>query len=164
MRTSDDQLKLLTALVDQFGLNSLRNVIQACESLSQERILDVAVLGQFKSGKSTLPNTLLGTPVFPVGVLPVTAIITRVTDAPQRQVQITHLYGTVEHSVEGDISGLVTQSGNPGNQKQVRVVDISMHFQDRWKGLRFVDTPGIAECNNKTIRGITVDRTIGVGP
>src|SRR5271166_3302048 len=39
-------------------------------------LLRVAVLGQFKRGKSTLLNALLGAPLLPSGVLPVTAIPT----------------------------------------------------------------------------------------
>jgi ribosome biogenesis GTPase A len=41
-----------------------------------EGLLRVAVLGQFKRGKSTLLNALLGAPVVPIGVTPVTAIPT----------------------------------------------------------------------------------------
>jgi len=36
-------------------------------------LLRVAVLGQFKRGKSTLLNALLGAPVLPTGVTPVTS-------------------------------------------------------------------------------------------
>jgi ribosome biogenesis GTPase A len=36
----------------------------------------VAALGQFKRGKSTLLNALLGIPVLPTGVIPVTAVAT----------------------------------------------------------------------------------------
>ena len=38
--------------------------------------LRVAALGQFKRGKSTLLNALLGAPILPMGVTPVTAIPT----------------------------------------------------------------------------------------
>ncbi len=42
----------------------------------EEGRLRVAVIGQFKRGKSTLLNALLGAPVLPTGVTPVTAIPT----------------------------------------------------------------------------------------
>jgi hypothetical protein len=42
----------------------------------EEGRLRVAVLGQFKRGKSTLLNALLGVPLLPTGVTPVTAIPT----------------------------------------------------------------------------------------
>ena len=42
----------------------------------EEGRLRVAVIGQFKRGKSTLLNALLGAPLLPTGVTPVTAIST----------------------------------------------------------------------------------------
>ena len=68
-----NQLKVLTALVDQFGLSRFAPV-QASTAIAQDGLIDVAVLGRFKSGKSSLLNTVLGEPFFPVGVLPVTAV------------------------------------------------------------------------------------------
>jgi hypothetical protein len=65
-------LGVVADLVSQFGLTSLQLTVQACEALAgDEAPLDVAVLGQFKSGKSSLLNAVLGEPVFPVGALQV---------------------------------------------------------------------------------------------
>ncbi|WP_287787558.1 dynamin family protein, partial [Acidiphilium sp.] len=41
--------------------------------------LQIAVVGQFKRGKSSLLNALLGMPVLPMGVVPLTAITTVLT-------------------------------------------------------------------------------------
>jgi ribosome biogenesis GTPase A len=48
-----------------------------------EGLLRVAVLGQFKRGKSTLLNALLGVPLLPTGVTPVTAIPTFIKAGPK---------------------------------------------------------------------------------
>ncbi|HVU86456.1 MAG TPA: dynamin family protein [Pirellulales bacterium] len=138
-----DRLHVLKELVEQFDFKSLRDIVRACETLAQERVLDVAVLGQFKSGKSTLLNAVLGEPLFPVGVLPVTAVITRVSAGSQRSARVAHLDGTVEATQPDKIADFVSESRNPGNQKQVSRVDISIPFDDEWQGLRFVDTPGL---------------------
>ena len=49
-----------------------------------EGLLRVAVLGQFKRGKSTLLNALLGVPLLPTGVTPVTAIPTFIKASPDQ--------------------------------------------------------------------------------
>ncbi len=49
-----------------------------------EGLLRVAVLGQFKRGKSTLLNALLGVPLLPTGVTPVTAIPTFIKAGPDQ--------------------------------------------------------------------------------
>ena len=43
----------------------------------ERRDFNVAVLGEFKRGKSSLVNALLGVPVLPTGVLPLTSVVTR---------------------------------------------------------------------------------------
>ena len=50
--------------------------LSALQSRFDEGLLRVAVLGQFKRGKSTLLNALLGARVLPTGVTPVTALPT----------------------------------------------------------------------------------------
>jgi predicted GTPase len=70
-------LKSLGGVIRQFKLDSLLPGLRACEALSsKDAFLDVAVLGQFKSGKSSLLNALLAADIFPVSVLPATAVIT----------------------------------------------------------------------------------------
>jgi ribosome biogenesis GTPase A len=44
--------------------------------------MDVAVLGQFKAGKSSFINSLPGQDVVPVGVVPVTTVVTRLRYGP----------------------------------------------------------------------------------
>ena len=50
--------------------------LSALRSRFDEGLLRVAVLGQFKRGKSTLLNALLGARILPTGVTPVTALPT----------------------------------------------------------------------------------------
>jgi len=48
----------------------------------------VACVGQFKRGKSTLLNGLLADPVLPVGIVPVTAVVTVVRHGPDRSARV----------------------------------------------------------------------------
>ena len=56
---------------------------------TEEGRLRVAMLGQFKRGKSTLLNALLGVPLLPTGITPVTAIPTyvHVASAPSLRIE-----------------------------------------------------------------------------
>ena len=47
------------------------------EKLDDEDVT-VAVIGQFKRGKSALSNRILGEDVLPVGIVPITSAVTRV--------------------------------------------------------------------------------------
>ncbi|MGN6545746.1 MAG: dynamin family protein [Aureliella sp.] len=137
------QLNLLTQYAAQFGLASLDSTLRACAELGREGAIDIAVLGQFKSGKSTLLNTLLGQPLFPVGVLPVTAVVTRVSAGSEQPIRVTHVDGSVEPADFAHLPEFVTEAGNPDNRKQVALVDLFLPELSAWSGLRFVDTPGL---------------------
>ena len=78
----NDQLPVVAEIVRRFALTSLQPSVRACEALSGDEPIDLAALGQFKSGKSSLLNAVLGEAVFPVGVLPLTAVITRAGQHP----------------------------------------------------------------------------------
>jgi GTP-binding protein EngB required for normal cell division len=137
------QLTVVSEIVRRFGLTSLDPTLRACEGLSADEPIDLAVLGQFKSGKSSLLNAVLGETVFPVGVLPLTAVITRASAGPERIVRVTYLNGTVEEVPPARLAEFVTETGNPGNRRQAAVVDVLTPALGDWPGVRLVDTPGL---------------------
>jgi len=131
-------------VVRRFGLTALEPALRACEVLSgEEPPLDVAVLGQFKSGKSSLFNAVLDEVMFPVGAVPVTAVITRVAAGPERVVRVTYLDGATEEIEVARMAEFVTEAGNPQNRRHVAVVDVFTPAMSRWPGVRLVDTPGL---------------------
>jgi GTP-binding protein EngB required for normal cell division len=153
---SAEQLHVAADLVRRFGLASLEPALRACEALAHDDApLDVAVLGQFKSGKSSLLNAVLGEAVFPVGALPVTAVITRAAAGPERIVRVTHLDGSVEEVAPDRLADFVTEAGNPGNRRQVARVDVATPALADLPGVRLVDTPGLGSVfahNTEAIR------------
>ncbi len=115
--------------------------------------LDVVVLGQFKAGKSSMINDLLGKEILPVGVLPVTAIITRIFFGNEEKATITFLDGQKVEKPLSDLKDYVTEKRNPENKKQVALVDITLPTLKAFKKLRFIDTPGLGSAfeHNTTV-------------
>jgi GTP-binding protein EngB required for normal cell division len=106
-------------------------------------VIDVAFLGQFKAGKSSLINALIGSPILPVGVIPVTTAITRLQYGPTERALVRCFDGTqfeIEVSTIGDFT---SEARNPGNQKNIEYIDIELPALIAYKGLRLVDTPGL---------------------
>ena len=138
------QREVVADVVRRFGLTSLLPTLRTCEALAgDDAPLDVAVLGQFKSGKSSLLNAVLGEAVFPVGALPVTAVVTRAAAGPERVVRVTRLDGSVEEVAPARLADFVTEAGNPGNRRQVARVDVLTPALADLPGVRLVDTPGL---------------------
>lgn len=127
----------------------------------------LAVLGQFKRGKSTFINALLGARVLPSAVVPLTALPTYIAWGSSLSVRVTlHGKGGVAdlapastEAMHDELSGLVTETGNPLNRRGVARVDVFIPSDILANGLVLIDTPGIGS----TLRHNT-DAAIGVLP
>src|SRR5581483_5024008 len=100
------------------------------ERLATERF-QLAVLGQFKRGKSTVLNALLGQSVLPIGVVPVTAIPTFLEPAATPGIRVAHASGEVEEfkpetteAMRQTLTTFVSEEQNPRNALNVSRVDV----------------------------------------
>lgn len=120
------------------------------ERLVEER-LQVAVLGQFKRGKSTFLNALVGENLLPTGVVPLTAIATFIHWAPAPSLRVSYLDGREPDEppaantaqIREQLSRFVTEEANPRNRLQVARVDVFYPAPILRHGIVLIDTPGI---------------------
>jgi GTP-binding protein EngB required for normal cell division len=125
-------------------ITSLDRNIEIVENLlSRKRVIDVAVLGQFKAGKSSFLNSFLGKQILPIGVVPVTSVITRIGYGEYECAQATFIDGRVDEIPVDEIDEYVSEVKNPENIKKVLWVDVYLPTLKQFEGLRFVDTPGL---------------------
>lgn len=114
----------------------------------------LAVLGQFKRGKSSLMNAIVGSNILPTGVLPLTSVITVLKYGPEQRLVIhKKKSGFDDERPVSAIMEYVTENGNPSNIKNIDFVDIEMPEPFLRYGLEFVDTPGVGsiiEANTET--------------
>ena len=120
------------------------------ERLTTGRI-HLAVLGQFKRGKSTFVNALLGEALLPTAVVPLTAIPTFIQHAATPGATIFFADDHPEEKcVPADneelqvfLARFVTESANPKNQLGVSRVEVFHPAALLQDGLVLIDTPGI---------------------
>jgi len=137
-------LSRVTEIANELRLENLRPQIAACQhQFGVREGLDVAVFGRFKAGKSSFLNHLVGRPVLPIGVVPLTAVITRLRYGPTERATVRFLNGTTETIPLGDVGLYVSENENPDNAKQVESVEIELPELERLAPLEFVDTPGL---------------------
>jgi GTP-binding protein EngB required for normal cell division len=118
-----------------------------CEELMVKLAEDrftLAVLGQFKRGKSSLMNAIIGRELLPTGVLPLTSAITKLNFGPQERL-VVEREGLIwpEELPLTRLDDYVTERGNPGNQKRVKSATVEVPVPFLRRGLEFVDTPGV---------------------
>ena len=104
--------------------------------------LYVAVIGEFKRGKTTLINALLEADLLPTGVLPVTAVPALVRFGMRPRATLRLLDGSEVAIDIGGLDGYLTERENPANRKGVREAIIEYPAPLLESGLILVDTPG----------------------
>jgi len=141
---SESILNCVSAAAEELKLANLRPQIAACRSLLQTRNgIDVAVFGRFKAGKSSFLNHLTGRAVLPIGVVPLTAVITRLRYGERERAEVHFLNGATKTIPLEDIGLYVGENQNPNNQKQVAAVEVELPELKPLAPLQFVDTPGL---------------------
>jgi hypothetical protein len=103
----------------------------------------VACVGQFKRGKSTLLNALVGDDVLPAGVTPVTSAVTILRYGAVRGARVSYAAGTSEPIAVADIALYVSEAHNHENRRGVAAVEVFVPSPLLAGGLCLVDTPGI---------------------
>lgn len=128
----------------RYQIVALNRQIEACENLLRyDQPIDVAILGQFKAGKSSFLNSLIGQEILPVGAIPVTTAVTRLSFGEAETARVLHFDGTVSPVDLWGLDQYLSEAKNPGNEKNVEVVDIELPSLRKYAGLRLVDTPGL---------------------
>ncbi len=147
----DKAVSLLDNFEDSFFIKEKKKLLSLRNRFLQGR-LNLAVLGQFKRGKSSLLNALLGIDILPTSVIPLTAIPTFLTsgdiysarilfDSEKSDLLFSH---NNYQKVREFIAEFVTEEKNPRNEKKVREVVISIPGNSLLeKKIVFIDTPGI---------------------
>ena len=139
-----DLFNTVKNITDEFGFSSLQSQIKSIDNLlTENKVIDVAILGQFKSGKSSFLNSLYGNSLLPVGVTPVTSVITRLNYNDIQKIRVTKNDEKTFEIHPHQISSFVSEKENPLNEKKVVSVDIELPELKKFEGLRFVDTPGL---------------------
>jgi len=119
------------------------------ERIRAERIY-VACLGQFKRGKTTLLNALVGEAVLPSGVLPITTVPTIVRFGPERSAHVRSTDGTVMPIALADLGLYVGEQHNPRNIRGVEAVEVFVPSEALATGLCLVDTPGLGSTDRQS--------------
>ena len=103
----------------------------------------VACVGQFKRGKSTLLNALVGCEVVPTGFVPVTAVPTVIRFGEELHARVRMRDGSWQDVAMADLKEYVTEEFNPENKKGVEGAEVFVPSRLLSSGMCFVDTPGL---------------------
>jgi GTP-binding protein EngB required for normal cell division len=136
-------LGIVGRLCERHGISALGDFLESTRLFAEEKTLNIAVLGRFKAGKSSFLNHLLGRPLLPVGVIPVTSVVTEIQWGPVDHATVEFSDGRHGDVRLEEIADYISEIANPENRKEVARVHVELTSMDRYRGIRFVDTPGL---------------------
>ena len=102
--------------------------------------MEVAITGQFSSGKSTFLNALLSKNILPTGITPVTSKVNFINYGEEYKLKITYYSGAQEYAPIESISDFTDQREH--EMKDIKYLTLYAPM-DILKEISFVDTPGL---------------------
>jgi tRNA U34 5-carboxymethylaminomethyl modifying GTPase MnmE/TrmE len=141
-------LEVMVGAATAYQRGDLVQRLQVAQRRMNEPEVRVLVVGEYKKGKSSLINQLLNAPVCPVDDDVATAVPTviRYGDPLTVAVVLDPRDGDTpapQSIAMEELADYVTELGNPGNQRRVRLVEVSLPRKMLAGGLILVDTPGV---------------------
>jgi ribosome biogenesis GTPase A len=137
------RLLRLEALAEELGAESVADEARDLADRISEGRFYVACVGQFKRGKSTLINALIGAPVLPTGFIPITAVPTVIRFGEQLSARVRLLDGSWNEIPVSELKQYVTEELNPENKKGVQGAEAFVPSPLLSSGMCIVDTPGL---------------------
>ncbi|SFI18439.1 Dynamin family protein [Tindallia magadiensis] len=123
-------------------LQNHRSAIQQLQAKQQNKELNISVVGQFKRGKSSFINAVLKEPLLPVGIVPITSVVTKIKYGSEGA-YVHFDNGNMEKISSDKLVHYISEVNNPENQKKVDSVTIQTKQNALKPGTTIVDTPGV---------------------
>ena len=145
-KRADDDVDPLEALAGMAGEAEAPDIAAEARAVAArvaEGLFYVVCLGEFKRGKSTLLNALVGREVLPAGVIPVTSAVTILRYGSATDARVRLSGGEVRHVAPAEIPDYVTEERNPENRRGLVAVEVFLPSPLLATGMCLVDTPGI---------------------
>lgn len=137
---------------EDIGLvHTAKSIGETVEKVANDHF-EVAIVGEFKRGKSTLINALLGQEVLPADVLPATATLNRVTYSETPYVMVEYKDGGSERVDINKLADYVTKLSYESELKAETVKQATVYYDTSFckNNVDIIDTPGLNDDEQMT--------------
>ncbi len=123
------------------------DTIKAVAERIAEQNYKVAVLGEFKRGKSSLVNAIIGADILPTDILPMTAAVTRVVYGTERKAVINYKNGEIQERTVEELYDFATKYDDEKEKTALSVREIEVQYPSVFckNHIEILDTPGLNE-------------------
>lgn len=136
-------LERLRAICLRRGDNANAEWVASLSERLETQTFNLVVFGEFKRGKTTFINALIGDDLLPSAVVPLTSVVTILHYSPAERIEVEFLDGSTRIVPRAELHEYVTEKRNPENVKGVKVVRAGIPCELLENGMQLVDTPGV---------------------
>lgn len=124
---------------------SLRQRIEHAKDMFSEKKYRLAVVGEFKRGKSSLINALVGNKLLPTDICPTTAVIGRLVYGEDKKIIICYKNGRIEEKTTDELWKYATKLERGGEENAALIKEIIIKCPSIFcrNGIEIIDTPGL---------------------
>jgi len=148
------ELRELATLNRGLGMEDGASQIEELADRVQAGVFRVLVLGEFKRGKSTLINALLGANLLPANVTPTTALLTLIKYGPEVRIDLIPFKGEAQQVSAEELANTLSLSNdeeeNHRRQQTYKMVEVRYPSPLLENNVEVVDSPGLNESAMRT--------------
>lgn len=147
-----NDLKELREYSEKMGMQgNVTGIDEVMKRLIEDNF-NVAIIGEFKRGKSTLINALLGKDVLPMDVMPATATLNKISYGLTPSVTIDYKDGHSEQIGVDQLSDYVTKLTSESEERALTIKEARVYYPMPYckNGVTIIDTPGLNDSETMT--------------
>lgn len=141
-----EQLCVAENIANQYKYGaSISERIRELEEVVKSRKYRVAVIGEFKRGKSSLINALIGAQVLPTDILPMTASITHIHYGEEKRITIEYKDGSTEKKSIEELIDYATKFDEEKEKTSESIKEVLVSYPSVLckNNIDIFDTPGM---------------------
>ena len=145
-------LSKLEEFCEELGLENSKQAIREVHERVSNQSFSIAIVGEFKRGKSTMINALLGQDVLPTDILPCSATLNRITYGITPSVEVKFKDGKVDRVDINQLANYVTKLTPESEQLAANVSEATVYYPVNYcmNNVDIIDTPGLNDDKNMT--------------
>lgn len=143
----------LDSICKYLGMDGQSDGLKSIEGKLKNHIFSVGIMGEFRRGKSTVINALLGQEVVPADIVPCSATLNYVKWDVNKAAEIYFKDGTVQRVPVEDLSKYVTKITKESEKISGTVEKAIVYYPCQFcqNGVQIIDTPGLNDDERMTM-------------
>lgn len=135
----------LTKVCSELEMDGRVEALNAVKDKMQNHAFSVGIMGEFKRGKSTVINAMLGKEILPADILPCSATLNQIKWDSRPHAEVRFKDGSAKEVSIDDLADYVTKLTEASERNAENVDEAVVYYPCQFcqNGVQIIDTPGL---------------------